>query len=435
MTTAASAPAPHAGEVRTLHLSELIKRPVTARDGEPLGRICDVVVRLRGSELPLVIGGVASVGGRQVFVPLEQVSSFDGEVLQLTSARLDLRQFERRPGEVLLRADVLDHRLIDVEAGRLAKAVDVELERRAGDWIVTGVDTHRPRRRLFGRGARDSRQRAFREWDRFEPLIGHSASAVLRGPFARIRRLKPAQIADLLEEASKAEETEILGQVHADPELEADVFEELAEDRATRLLEARTDGEIAEVLSRMRADDAADAVAELPQHRRQAVLDLMPAGQRTKVMTLLGFNPTSAGGLMGVDYLALPEDVAVSDALDAVRRSGTLQPEALTSIHAVDQQGRLQAVARLVSLLQADLGARLGEVSDADPVRVGADTDVVDVAVLMSDYNLITIPVVDDHRHMIGIITVDDVLEATLPEDWRRREAAQPPDAHAGNGA
>ena len=263
MTTAPSAPAPHAGEVRTLHLSELIKRPVTARGGEPLGRISDVVVRLRGSELPLVIGGVASVGGRQVFVPLEQVSSFDGEVLQLTSARLDLRQFERRPGEVLLRADVLDHRLIDVEAGRLTKAVDVELERRAGDWIVTGVDTHRPRRRLFGRGARDSRQRAFREWDRFEPLIGHSASAVLRGPFARIRRLKPAQIADLLEEASKAEETEILGQVHADPELEADVFEELAEDRATRLLEARTDGEIAEVLSRMRADDAADAVAEL----------------------------------------------------------------------------------------------------------------------------------------------------------------------------
>ena len=435
MTTAASAPAPHADEVRTLHLSELIKRPVTARGGEPLGRISDVVVRLRGSELPLVIGGVASVGGRQVFVPLEQVSSFDGEVLQLTSARLDLRQFERRPGEVLLRADVLDHRLIDVEAGRLTKAVDVELERRAGDWIVTGVDTHRPRRRLFGRGARDPRHRAFREWDRFEPLIGHSASAVLRGPFARIRRLKPAQIADLLEEASKAEETEILGQVHADPELEADVFEELAEDRATRLLEARTDGEIAEVLSRMRADDAADAVAEFPQHRRQAVLDRMPAGQRTKVMTLMGFNPTSAGGLMGVDYLALPADVPVSDALDAVRRSGTLQPEALTSVHAVDEQGRLQAVAKLVSLLQADPGARLGEVSDADPVRVGADTDVVDVAVLMSDYNLITIPVVDDHRHMIGIITVDDVLEATLPEDWRRREAAQPPDAHAGNGA
>jgi CBS domain-containing protein len=433
MTTAASAPAPHAGEVRTLHLSELIKRPVTARDGEPLGRICDVVVRLRGSELPLVIGGVASVGGRQVFVPLEQVSSFDGEVLQLTSAQLDLRQFERRPGEVLLRADVLDHRLIDVEAGRLTKAVDVELERRAGDWIVTGVDTHRPRRRLFGWGARDSRQRAFREWDRFEPLIGHSASAVLRGPFARIRRLKPAQIADLLEEASKAEETEILGQVHADPELEADVFEELDEDQATRLLGARTDEEIAEVLARMRADDAADAIAELPQQRRQPVLDLLPLTQRTKVLTLMGFNATSAGGLMGVDFIALPGMSSVADALARVHESASLQPEALTTVHAVDDEGVLRAVAKLVTLVQSDPGATLIDVSDTDPVRVGTDTDITDVAVLMTDYNLITIPVVDDERRLLGVITVDDVLEIALPDDWRRREAAEPPDARYGD--
>lgn len=124
-----------------------------------------------------------------------------------------------------------------------------------------------------------------RQWARFEPLIGHAGSALLRGPFARIRRLKPAQIADLLENASKEEESEILGHVHADLELEADVFEELDEDLATRLLGARTDAEIARVLSRMRADDAADAVAELPQRRRQPVLDLLSPGQRTKVLT------------------------------------------------------------------------------------------------------------------------------------------------------
>lgn len=432
MTATPPAAAPDAGEVRRLHLSELLKRPVTARDGESLGRLSDVIVRLRGSELPLVIGGVASVGRREVFVPLEQVASFDGDVLRLTSAELDLRRFERRPGEVLLRADVLGHRLIDVEAGRLTKAADIELEQRGGEWVLTGVDTHRQRRPLLRPGARETEHHTFREWSRFEPLIGHTPSAVSRGPFARIRRLKPAQIADLLEDASKAEETEILGHVHADPELEADVFEELDDDLATRLLGARTDSEIAEVLSRMRADDAADAVAELPQRRRQPVLDLLPAGQRTKVLTLMGFNPTSAGGLMGVEYLALPAGTAVSEALAAVGRSHTLQPEALTSVHALDEDGRLHGVARLVSLLQASPGALLSEVSDHDPVRVGADTDVVDVAVLMSDYNLITIPVVDDHRHMIGIITVDDVLETTLPGDWRRREVAQPPDAHAG---
>jgi CBS domain-containing protein/sporulation protein YlmC with PRC-barrel domain len=435
-TTPPAAPAPQAGDVRTIHLSELLRRPITDRGGQSLGRLSDVVVRLRGSELPLVIGGVASVGGREVFVPMEQVSSFDGEVLKLSSAKLDLRQFERRPGEVMLRADVLGHRLIDVETAHLIKAADLELEQRNGEWVLTGVDTHRRRgglSALFGRGGEQEGQ-SFREWAAFEPLIGHTSSATLRNPFARIRGLKPAQIADLIEEASKEEESEILGHVHEDPELEADVFEELDEDLATRLLGARTDAEIAEVLSRMRADDAADAVAELPQARRQPVLDLLPPGQRTKVLTLMGFNPTSAGGLMGVDFLALAPTARVSEALAGVGQSRTLQPEALTTVHSVDEDGYLRGVATVVSLLQADPQAVLSEVYDDDPVRVGADTDVVDVAVLMSDYNLITIPVVDERRHMIGLITVDDVLEVTLPGDWRRRETAQPPDAHVGDG-
>jgi CBS domain-containing protein len=438
MTTTPAAPAPRAGSARTLHLSELLRRPLTDRGGESIGRLSDVIVRLRGADLPLVTGIVAAVGGREVYVPIEQVSSLGGEVLKLTSAKLDLRRFDRREGEVLLRSDVLGHRLIDVQSAHLIKAADLELEQRGLDWVLTGVDTRRRSHRLLGLGNRAAAglgEHSFREWAAFEPLIGHTGSALLRGPFARIRRLKPAQIADLLEDASKEEETEILGHVHADPELEADVFEELDEDLAIRLLGARTDTEIAEVLARMRADDAADAIAELPQPRRQPVLDLLPPGQRTKVLTLMGFNPTSAGGLMGVDFLAVRADATVETALEAVARSVSLQPEALTSVHALDERGRLCGVARLVGLVQADPAALVRDIYDDDPVRVGADTDVVDVAVLMSDYNLITIPVVDERRQMIGVITVDDVLEVTLPEDWRRREAAQPPDGHRGESS
>ena len=420
---------------RSIYLSALLGRPLADRGGQPLGKLADVIVRLRGAEYPLVTGLVGTVGGREVFVPIDQVSSFDGEVLQLASARLDLRQFERRDGEVLLRADVLGHRLIDVSRARLVRAGDLRLSRVGGDWVLDAVDTRWRPRRLSGLLGRREQPHQARDWPEFEPLIGHARSAVLRGPFARIRRLKPAQIADLLEDASKEEETEILGHVHADPELEADVFEELDEELATRLLGARTDAEIAEVLARMRADDAADTVAELPQRRRQAVLDLLPAGQRTKVLTLMGFNPTSAGGLMGVDFLALAADVTVGSALEAVTRSASLQPEALTSVHAVDAGRRLLGVARLVTLLQSDPAKDLLGVCDTDPVRIGADTDVMDVAVLMADYNLITIPVVDDQCRMLGLITVDDVLEATLPEDWRRREAAMPPDAHHGQTA
>ncbi|MFF9122343.1 magnesium transporter MgtE N-terminal domain-containing protein [Streptomyces sp. NPDC014889] len=399
--------------------------------GRSLGRLSDVIVRLRGADYPVVTGLVVGVGGRELFVPVEQVAALDAEgLVALETARLDLRPFGRREGEVLLRADVLGHRLIDVGEARLVRAQDVELaERDDGQWLLSGVDTHRPHRLLGIFGDR-STEHACRDWKVFEPLIGHSRSALVRRPTARIRRLRPAEIADLLEDASRDEEREILGDVRQDPELEADVFEELEEDRASRLLNARTDEEIAAVLARMRADDAADAIDDLRQGRRRTVLDLLPAGQRAKVLTLMGFNPASAGGLMGMDFLALPPDTTVSEAEAAVRRANRLQPEALTSVYTGDEDGRLLGWVRLVTILQSDPGLRLAEVSEADPVRVGPDTDLVDVALLMTDYNLITLPVVDDEGVLLGVITVDDVLEATLPEDWRRREVAPPPDAH-----
>ena len=223
--------------------------------------------------------------------------------------------------------------------------------------MLAGVDTRRRPRRLFGLlGPKADRTttRVFRDWHDFEWLIGHAGSALLRGPFGRIRRLKPAQIADLLEEASKEEETEILGQVHADPELEADVFEELDEDQAARLLGARTDEEIADVLARMRADDAADAIAELPQRRRQPVLDLLPPAQRTKVLTLMGFNPTSAGGLMAMDFVALPS------MSQRRRRTGPGARVRLAPARGTDQRARRRRRRR---------AARRGPAGHPGPVR------------------------------------------------------------------
>ncbi|MGW2651886.1 magnesium transporter MgtE N-terminal domain-containing protein [Streptomyces sp. NPDC001393] len=436
MTDSPSSSRPPAHEEQTpvVHLSSLVRRPVADRGGRALGRLADVIVRLRGVDYPLVTGLVIGVGRRELFVPIEQVAALDGrELVRLESARLDLRPFERRGGEVLLRADVLGHRLIDVAEARLVRASDVELAYRDGQWLLSCVDTRRPHR-LLGIFRERPAGHACRDWKAFEPLIGHSRSVPARRPTARIRRLRPAEIADLLEDASRDEEREILGDVGQDPELEADVFEELEEDRASRLLGARTDEEIAGVLARMRADDAADAIGDLPQDRRRPVLDLMPAGQRAKVLTLMGFNPDSAGGLMGVDFLALPPDAPVEEAVAAVRRARRLQPEALTSVYAVDEDGRLLAFASLVALLQTDPWARLAEVSEADPVRVGPDTDLVDVALLMTDYNLVVLPVVDEDGVLLGVITVDDVLEATLPEDWRRREVAPPPDVHRTAG-
>ena len=169
-TTPAAGPSAPADNETTLRLSRLLKRPVADSRGASIGRLADVIVRLRGSDYPLVTGLVAAVGGREIFVPIDQVSSFDGDPIRLSSARLSLRPFERREGEVLLRADVLGHRLIDVENARLVRAADLELAWDSGEWVLAGVDTRR-RPRLTVRAARpgqSGRRRRLRDWHDFE---------------------------------------------------------------------------------------------------------------------------------------------------------------------------------------------------------------------------------------------------------------------------
>jgi len=415
-----------AAELPVIHLSQLLRAPVLSPSGEALGRVEDVIVRLRGADdYPLVTGIVAGVGGRQVFIGSESIHEYGSQRVVLAKNKIDLRGFERRAGEVLLRTDVLGHRLIDVAAVELVRAYDVELEDSGEGWVLARLDTRRPPR-LFGL-IKSPGGYAARDWKAFEPLIGHAHTDDVRRLSDRFGDFKAAEIADLLEDADKAEGGEILDRVHSDPELEADVFEELEPDKASRLLNSMPDDEVAAVLGRMRADDAADAIADLRQSRRRRVLDLMPAPQRTKVITLMGFNPESAGGLMNVDFVSCAAAATVGAALALIAAARTIQPEALIKVHVLDDEKRLTGVVSVIALLQADAGEIVETLMDSDPVRVNAAADLTDIALLMADFNLYSVPVVDGQDRLLGVVTVDDVLEATIPEDWRRREPAPRP--------
>ena len=405
-----------------LHLSTVVRSPLLDRAGERVGRVEDVIVQLGGRPHPPVTGIVASVGQSEHFVPISQVDQLSADHVQLRGDTINLGKFERRPGELLLARDLSARHLINVVRGRLIRANEIELACVNGHWEVVGVDPSsrgvlrrivpRPIARRIGPGS-------IVDWENIEPFVAHVPTARLRIPYRKLARLRPAQIADLVEAASHDEGEEIIEAVGQDREFEADVFEELDPEHQREFLNSRSDAEAARLLATMAPDDAADLIADLDQERRLPVLVLMPPAHQRKIRALLSYNPETAGGLMSPEFLSLHGDTIVSDALEEIRRS-PVAPEALGVIYTTDEEGRLTGTASVVRLLKSPSGARIGDVADLDPQAVRPDADLHSIVRRMSDFNLAAAPVIDDEHHMIGVVTVDDVLELLLPTGWRR---------------
>ncbi len=411
-----------------VHLTSLAGSPLVDSSGDRLGRVEDVVARLdTGEQYPPVIGLEARIGGRELFVPIDRVEELEPAAARMATTKLDLAQFERRAGEVLLRRDVLDRSLINVSTARLVTAHEVELVCQDGVWRVAGIDPSlRPRIwRMFPRRYRghDAEHRQFVAWDEMEPLLGHVPTSRLKLAARRIARMHPAQIADLVEAASHDEGEEILEAVGQDKELEADVFEELNDEHQVEFLRERSDDDVAAVLARMESDDAADLLLEIEQDRRLPILGLMPAPQQLKLRALLDHNPSTAGGLMNPDLLAAPQDVTVAAALERVRTSD-LGPQHVSILCVVDHTGVLTGAVELPDLVRADSDTRLADLIDAPTPTVSPDADLPEIARLMTDFNLLAMPVLDGDGKPLGIVSVDDVLELLLPEEWRWRAGA-----------
>jgi CBS domain-containing protein/sporulation protein YlmC with PRC-barrel domain len=411
-----------------IHLSSVAGSALLDSAGERLGRVDDVIVRMdHGQGLPPVVGLEARIGGREMFVPIDRIEQLGPDAVRTSTTKLNLAQFERRPGELLLRSDVLDRSVINVPAARLVKAREVDLVCQDGAWRVAGVDPSlRPRLwRLLPRRFRghDTEHKEFIAWSDIEPFLAHVPTSRLKLATRRLRGLHPAQIADLVEAASHDEGEEILEAVGEDKELEADVFEELDDEHQVEFLRERSDKEAADVLSRMASDDAADLLLELDQERRLPILNLLPAAKQRKIRNLLGFNPSTAGGMMNPDFISVPADATVDEALARVRAS-ELGPQQVSIVCVVDDQGKLVGTLTLAELVRADPHQRLKLIADSSLPAVATEADLPEVARVMSDYNMTAIPVVDANGKPVGIISVDDVLEELIPEEWRWRAGA-----------
>jgi CBS domain-containing protein len=406
-----------------IHLSGVLNRPLVDRNGDRLGRVRDLIVRIGDSPHPPIVGAVVAIAGRDLFVPVRKISAIEPGRVRFNGDRVDLRRFERRPGELLLAQDLKARHLINFVGGRLIRANEIELTRTTNGWEVVGVDPSTRgilRRLLPGRLGQKSRAGTIVDWGSIEPFVSHVPSARLRIPYRKLARLHPAQIADLVEAASHEEGEEIIEAVAQNRELEADVFEELDPEHQVEFIESRSDTDAAKVLGSMAPDDAADLITEIDQERRAPILELLPEPQRRKVRSLLSYHPETAGGLMSPDFLLLPDTTTVAGALEAIR-SNRAPREALGVVFVADANGLPTGSVSTVHLIQAPPDAPLSAVATSGVAHVHADWDLGAVVRKMSDFNLTVAPVLDhDHGSIMGVITVDDVLELLLPSGFRR---------------
>lgn len=405
------------------HLSTFLRRPLFDSDGGRIGRVQDLVARLGDDPHPPVVGAVIRIEGRNLFVPIRKLGGLSEGRLTFEGKRVDLRRFERRPGEMLLAEDLLARHLINLVRGRLITANEIELAEIDGRWEVVGVDPGRRSllRRVLGPSmGQRVRVESIVDFASIEPFVGHVPTARLRIPYRKLARLHPAQIADLVEQASHEEGEEIIEAVKLDRELEADVFEELDTTHQLEFLEARSDSDAARLLARMEPDNAADLISEIDQERRLPILEALPTTQQTKVRNLLSYNADSAGGLMSPDFVAVPSAATAAEALEALR-TATAPTAALSAVFLLDDSGHPVGVAPIAALVRARGSDSALSVSRTQLAHVHPHWDTNQVARKMSDFNLMVVPVLDDeHETMIGVVTVDDLLEEMLPQGWRR---------------
>ena len=405
------------------HLSTFLRRPIFDSDGDRIGRVQDLVARLGDDAHPPVVGAVIRIEGRDLFVPIRKIGGLDEGRMTFEGKRVDLRRFERRPGELLLAEDLLARHLINLVRGRLIIASEIELAEIDGRWEVVGIDPGRRSfvRRILGpRMGQRVRAEAIVDFASIEPFVGHVPTARLRIPYRKLAKLHPAQIADLVEQASHEEGEEIIEAVGLDRELEADVFEELDTTHQLEFLESRSDTDAARLLARMEPDNAADLITEVDQERRISILEALPDAQQAKVRHLLSYNADTAGGLMNPDFVSVTSTATVADALEAIRTS-RVPAESLYAVFVLDESGHPIGAAAIAPLVRAR-GAELAlSVSRTQLTHVHPHWDLHRVARKMSDFNLTVLPVLDeDHGKMIGVVTVDDLLEEMLPQGWRR---------------
>ena len=399
--------------------------------GDQVGRVRDVVVTFTASRRrPRVIGLVVEVPGRRrVFVPMTRVTSVDGGQV-ITTGLVNMRRFEQRANEVLVMAEILERPVTvnDPEGAYEATVEDVAIERERGrDWSISKV--------YVRQGTQKSSLGPFRRRRGTTVLVpvedvsgihrhaeGQSAAMLLE----TYDELKSADLAEVIHDLPKRRRAEV-AEAMDDARL-ADVLEELPEDDQVEILEGLPVDRAADVLEAMEPDDATDLLHNLPEEKQEELLRRMEPDEAADLRRLLSYDEESAGGMMTTEPVILGPEASIAEALAVVRRA-EISPALASTVYVCRSPhetptGKFLGIVHIQRLLREPPHGAIGAILDKEIEPLTADAPLGQVTRILATYNLVGVPVVDDEGRLIGAVTVDDVLDHILPDDWReeRRE-------------
>src|SRR6188472_3673356 len=303
-----------------LYLSQAIGRPVLDADGEPLGKVDDLIVAL-GDRYPPVTGLVVATDRRRIFLPWSSVARFDAAGARLSNDRIDITRFQQRPNEIGLRTDLLDKQIVDIDGRKVVRVNDLRLDDVDDRLHLVAVDVGASgllRRlgiegayRMLARNLRLPTPERYIDWEDVDPVETSIASIRLRVPHGGLTELHPADLATIIDQLAPRDRAGVLAAL--DNEAAADAIEEMEPDTQVEVLEALPPERAADILEEMSPDDAADLVADLSDEARAEILQLMEQEEAEEVQTLLGFPEESAGGIMTTEFIAISEDLTATE--------------------------------------------------------------------------------------------------------------------------
>jgi flagellar motility protein MotE (MotC chaperone) len=404
--------------VDRVFVARLVGLPVYGPDGERIGKLRDLVAALRvDATPPRVLGMVVEmVSRRRIFVPMLRVTGIDASAVTLATGSVSLRKFTQRPNEVLVVGQLIDAPVQLVDAGVDAVVVDAAIEpSRSRDWVVGRLAVRERRGRLGRRG-----QAQVVAWGAVTGLTLTDRQGAA-GLLAVLETMRPADVASTLAGLPMKRRHEVVDALH--DERLADVFEEMSEADQRALVAYVGADRAADVLEAMDPDDAADLLKELPAADADRLLALMEPEESAPVRRLLRYASDTAGGLMTPEPIVLRPDSTVAEALARIRNPDI--PPALASMVFVARPPSSTPTGRYLGCVHAQRLLReapfelVAGITDTELAVLHPDARMPEITRYFAAYNLVAGPVVDGGEHLLGAVTVDDVLDHLLPEDWR----------------